>query len=412
MRNFSLSKFKQLPLVMTSMSRWDGDFSSASWSLAKTFARDQVVVYVDYPFTLLDFIRERKKPSVKARKRALLFGENCLIPLPDYGPNLYALTPPLMLPINWLPPGWLYRTLAEWNNLRLSRQITKGLQHLGWTDFIFFNSFNPLYLSSLPEGFSPKAFIYQSRDNIRALEPYLRKHGAYLEVEAIREADLSLATSRLLQKELSELSGDTVAYFPNAADFTLFKSAYEKALPLPEELQELPRPIIGYTGNICHRIDYEIIKGICEKNPEKSVVLVGPRNHWGHTNIDLDALPNLHFTGPKKIEQLPAYLAHFDLLVLPFLCNDVTRSIYPLKINEYLASGKPVVATPFSEDIQSFHPHIRLESEKESFIRAIDEELRQDLPEKSEKRYREAAANTWEGRVSLFWKLVNQTFSL
>jgi glycosyltransferase involved in cell wall biosynthesis len=412
MSNFSLSKFKQLPLVMTSMSRWDGDFSSASWSLAKTFAKDQVVIYVDYPFTLLDFFRERKKPSVKARKRALLFGENCLKPLTAYGPNLYALTPPLMLPINWLPPGWLYRKLAGWNDRRLSRQITKGLRHLGWSDFIFFNSFNPLYLSSLPTGFSPKAFIYQSRDNIRALEPYLRKHGSYLEIDAIQEADLSLATSRLLQKELEELSGNKVAYFPNAADFNLFKAAYEADLPLPRELDGLPRPIIGYTGNICHRIDYEIIKEICEKNPEKTLVMVGPRNHWGHTDIDLDALPNLHFTGPKKIEQLPAYLAHFDLLVLPFLCNKVTKSIYPLKINEYLASGKPVVATPFSEDIRSFHPHIRLEADKQSFVRAIDEELAQDLPEKAAKRYQEAAANTWEGRVSLFWKLINQTFSL
>ncbi|WP_235954590.1 glycosyltransferase [Cyclobacterium salsum] len=412
MSNFSINEFKQLPIVMTSMSRWDGDFSSASWSLAKTFAQNQVVIYVDYPFTLIDFIRERKKTHLKARIPALLYGKNCLTPLTEYHTNLFALTPPLMLPINWLPPGKLYRLLAGWNNRRLSKSIQKGLLKLTITDFIFFNSFNPLYLSSLPKRFTPKAFVYQSRDNIRALEPYLRKHGSYLEIEAVKNARLSLATSRLLQKDLEQLSGENVAYFPNAADFNLFKSAFENKIPLPDELKNLPRPIIGYTGNICHRIDYELLKGICENNPEKSMVLVGPRNHWGHTNVDLDKLPNLHFTGPKKIEQLPSYLAHFDVLILPFLCNEVTRSIYPLKINEYLASGKPIVATPFSEDIQSFSPLIRLEKDALSFSRTITEELESDTPQKGLQRYQEASKNTWEGRVSLFWELLNQTFSL
>src|SRR5690606_19088504 len=123
---------------------------------------------------------------------------------------------------------------------------------------------------------------------------------------------------------------------------------------LPEDLGRIPRPIIGYTGNICHREDYELVNAICRGHPDKNLVMVGPRNHIGHTEIDLDAIPNLHFLGPKKLEQLPAYLANFDVLILPFLCNEVTKSIYPLKINAYLASGKPVVATPFSEDIDSF----------------------------------------------------------
>ncbi|WP_439481390.1 glycosyltransferase [Cyclobacterium plantarum] len=412
MNNFSISSLKQLPIVMTSMSRWDGDFSSASWSLAKTFSRDQVVLYVDYPFTLLDYFRERKKKAIRLRKPALLWGKNNLKPLPEYGTYLYAVTPPLMLPINWLPEGMIYGFLARWNDRRLAKSIKKGLKRLKLEDFIFFNSFNPLYLSQLPKNFKPRVIVYQSRDNIRALEPYLRKHGAGNEIKAIRNADISLATSRQLQEDLQILSKKNVAYFPNAADFNLFKSAYETKLSLPDDLQNIPSPIIGYTGNICHRQDYDLIAYICASNPEISLVLVGPRNHQGHTHIDLDKIPNLYFTGPKGIEQLPQYLAHFDLLILPFLCNEVTRSIYPLKINEYLASGKPIVATPFSEDIRSFYPLIRLENDPESFALAIKQELESDNPDKAEKRYVEASKNTWEGRVALFWKLLDQTFSL
>lgn len=412
MNNFSISSLKCLPIVMTSMSRWDGDFSSASWSLAKTFSREQVVLYVDYPFTILDFFRERKKKAVKIRQSALLRGKNCLKPLTEYSPYLYALTPPLMLPINWLPKGLIYDFLAGWNDRRLAKSIQKGLKKLNSEEFLFFNSFNPLYLSKLPVNFKPRAVVYQSRDNIRALEPYLRKHGAENEIQAIQVADISLATSRQLQKDLQRLSNKQVAYFPNAADFNLFKSAYNSELPKPADLKNIPLPIIGYTGNICHRLNYDLIAEICEANPDISLVMVGPRNHQGSTNIDLDKIPNLYFTGPKKIEQLPGYLAHFDALILPFLCNEVTKSIYPLKINEYLASGKPIVATPFSEDIQSFFPLIRLENDPTAFALAVKQEIAGDNPEKAEKRYAEASKNTWEGRVSQFWDLLNQTFSL
>ncbi|AKP54210.1 UDP-galactopyranose mutase [Cyclobacterium amurskyense] len=406
MKDFSNLTFDKVTIVMTSMSRWDGEFSSASWSLAKTFAQTQKVIYVDYPFTFLDYLKERKKPSVKARKSALIWGNNSIKQLSQFSPKLYALSPPLMLPINWLPQGSLYNFFSNWNDRRLAKSISKALKELHEEAFIYFNSFNPLYLTKLPNSFKPNAFVYQSRDNIRALEPYLRKHGARKEIEAVQSADLSLVTSRMLQKDLEALSGKKVAYFPNAADFELFKSAYELELNVPKDLKNIPKPIIGYTGNICHRLDYDLIKTVCEANPDKSMVMVGPRNHQGHTDINLDEIPNLYFTGPKKIEQLPQYLAHFQLLILPFLCNEVTKSIYPLKINEYLASGKPIVATPFSEDIQLFHPLISLEKSPQDFNKAIEMELTTNTEEKAKSRYTEASKNTWKGRVKLFWELL------
>src|SRR5690606_22516961 len=147
---------------------------------------------------------------------------------------------------------------------------------------------------------------------------------------------------------------------------------------------------------------------ICIAHPDKNLVMVGPRNYYGHTNIDLDAIPNLHFLGSKRLEQLPSYLAHFDVLILPFLINEVTRSIYPLKINEYLASGKPVVATPFSEDIQTFGDWISLEHEHQQFSEAIQKELDEDAPEKRKGRNEAASKNTWENRAETFWKLLQE----
>lgn len=395
------SSATQLPIVMISMSRWDGDFSSAAWSLAQTFAQTRPVLYVDYPYTISDYMRERDDARVQRRKKALMWsGSNRLLPLTQYSGELYALTPPLMLPTNRFAPGWLYNRLKAFNDNMLARSITEGLKELGYEKFIFFNSFNPLYLTKKPDDFKPELFLYQSRDNIRALEPYLRRHGAAGEIDAIQEADFSFATARQLQKDLRELSGENVRYLPNAANFDSFKTAYEQDLPMPEELKSLKRPIIGYTGNICHRTNYELLQKVCEAHSDKSVVMVGPRNHWKHTDIDLDAIPNLHFTGGKPIEALPAYLAHFDALILPFLCNDVTLSIYPLKINEYLASGKPVIATPFSEDIRSFSDVIELADTPAEFATAITQALESDTPERARARYERAASNTWQDRVS------------
>jgi glycosyltransferase involved in cell wall biosynthesis len=391
----------QLPIVMISMSRWDGDFSSAAWSLAQTFARTRPVLYVDYPYTISDFFRERRDVRVQRRKKALKWGGGKrVLRLSQFSGELYALTPPLMLPANRFSPGRLYDGLKAFNDNMLARSITEGLKELGFEKFIFFNSFNPLYLTRKPAKFEPELFLYQSRDNIRALEPYLRKHGAAGEIEAIQQADFSFATARQLQKDLQKLSREQVRYLPNAANFDSFKTAYEQDLPMPEELKSLKRPIIGYTGNICHRSNYDLLEKVCEAHSDKSVVMVGPRNHWKHTDIDLDAIPNLHFTGGKPIEALPAYLAHFDALILPFLCNEVTRSIYPLKINEYLASGKPVIATPFSEDIRSFSDVIELADTPAEFATAISQALESDSPELARARYERAARNTWQDRVS------------
>ncbi|MBK7426984.1 MAG: glycosyltransferase [Saprospiraceae bacterium] len=393
---------------MISMSRWDGEFSSASWSLAKTFAKNGPVYYVDYPFTWLDLWRERHMDRIKKRKNALFFSKDFVNSIPGEDPNLKSITPPAMFPINWLSPGAIYENLLRRNNSKLQDCIKKALRQDGHKSCILLNSFNPIYLQELSADFPAEFFVYQSRDNIRALEPYLQKHGSYLEIRCIQNADFSIATSLQLTKDLTAISGKEVQYFPNAADIALFETAYNSILQIPKDILDIPHPIIGYTGNICHRLDYEIIQRVATEHPEKSIVLVGPRNHYGHTDIDLDAIPNLYFTGPKSIKDLPAYLQHFDVLILPFLCNELTKSIYPLKINEYLASGKPVVSTPFSEDILLFKDVVYLADSSSEFSQNISVALQENTPGKAEARNKVAASNSWDARVARFWDLISK----
>ncbi len=108
-----MQDFLKLPIVIISMSRWDGDYSSTSWALAKTFSKNQPVIYVDYPYTWTEFARKRKQPSLQKRQMALLFKKDALISLNQYQDSLYALTPPLMIPDNWLPSGRMYKYLTK-----------------------------------------------------------------------------------------------------------------------------------------------------------------------------------------------------------------------------------------------------------------------------------------------------------
>ena len=398
--------YRKLPIVILSMSRWDGDFSSASWSLAKAFAQENEVYYVDYPFTWSDVAREWRKDQVRKRRSALLYGIGATHPIPGQADSLRSMTPKAMLPINWAPPGsGIYAMLSTWNNRSLFRTIHRELRKAGHRSYILFNSFNPLYGYQRPRGMEVALYAYQSRDNLRALEYYLRKHGEQLEIDVIRNADFSLATSRQLRADLMELSGKPVHYFPNAADIELFSKAQSGDLPRPADIAHIDRPIIGYTGNICQRMDYDILQDISHRHPDKAIVLVGPKNFYAHTDIDLDSLPNVYFCGPKRIEELPAYLAHFDVLILPFKCNELTKSIYPLKINEYLASGKPVVSTNFSEDIAGFGDTIYLSGPTADFSTLIDHAIQSENAEKRAQRIAVSKTNSWDARVQLFWQI-------
>src|SRR5690606_437014 len=122
--------------------------------------------------------------------------------------------------------------------------------------------------------------------------------------------------------------------------------------------------------------------------------------------IGLTEYPNVIMAGAKKIDQLPAYLQYFDCALIPFKKNTLTRSIYPLKINEYLAAGRPVVATDFSEDIEGFGDVIYIGRSREEFVKLIDVAMAENGQARIEARTAVANTNTWSARVEQFWKIL------
>jgi glycosyltransferase involved in cell wall biosynthesis len=163
-------------------------------------------------------------------------------------------------------------------------------------------------------------------------------------------------------------------------------------------------------GQINERLDRELITVVARAHPEWSIVLVGPILR------DLDvgplaALPNVHFLGPASLDRLPEFLKPMDVCTVPFHVNEHTRTMNPLKVLEYLAAGKPVVATPLPA-LRAYGPHVALPSGPREFAAAVEQALADDCEARRRTRAEFAGRHSWESRLEEIWGLVEMTAAL
>jgi teichuronic acid biosynthesis glycosyltransferase TuaH len=396
---------RQCDIICFSLSRWDAAISSPAFSLAREFAKTNRVFFIEHPFSWKDYFTYRKTQQVQIRREAMLSGKNIYANPEGLPANLTIVTPPLTIPVNFLPPGWLYNRLSTINDSKIIKVIRQTIRDHSIREFVYINFFDPYFVQQLPPDIKPIRTVYQSMDDITQVA-YSNRHGARLEEKIIRNFDYTLCTSKELTRLKSAFSPN-VHFHPNAADIDIFQKAATQVLPRPAALQGITQKIIGYTGSIEYRSDFELLKKVAEYHKDKILFFVGPVQGNEHREVGLDTMPNVIFAGARKITELPYYLQYFDCVLIPFRKNTLTRSIYPLKINEYLAAGKPVIATHFSEDIYTFRDVAYVTDTHEEFIQAIDKAIAENSEEKKNARMRVAAQNTWEARVRQFWDIIS-----
>lgn len=390
-------------IIIFALPRWDGPFSSTALSLAIELSKSTRVFYIENPFTLKDAITGILKPSFLKRMGALFLGIRKYCKIDSDNNNFVNVTPLVTIPINFLPKGKLYNFLNRINNFLVSRCLSSVINDYDIKEFIFINSYNPFYFRDVSD-YKPICSIYHCVDNISESR-YIGKHGSALEKEVITRFDLTITTSRKL---LEYASGLTKAAYclPNAVDFSLFRDTPNISVEIPPEVKS-NKTIIGYIGSIDHRIDYNLLKEIASVYPDWILLLVGPLSAEFNAS-GLKTFKNVLTTGSKPLRELPSYIRFMNCGIIPFLCNKLTESIYPLKLNEYLALGVPVVSTNFSVDLNDFLDVIKITDKQSDFIRSLRKEIDNDSEDKRFSRIKKASGNTWQSRVIDFWKIIDE----
>jgi glycosyltransferase involved in cell wall biosynthesis len=255
-------------------------------------------------------------------------------------------------------------------------------------DFVLW-VYTPMPVPAL-RALEPAVVIYDCMDelaNFRFAPPELRQR----ERELFDWAD-HVFTGGYSLWEAKRLQHDSAHPFPSSVDVAHFARA-RSPLPEPEDMQGIPRPRIGFYGVIDERFDIDLVRCVADVRPEWQLIILGPV-----VKIDPADLPrnrNVHYLGQKDYKQLPTYLAHWDVAMLPFARNEATEYISPTKTPEYLAAGKPVVSTDIRDVVRPYGEKdlVLIGRDTGSFVRAIEEAL-QDSPE------RRTRADAYVGRLS------------
>lgn len=381
-------------IIIVGQQAWDVEIGSNCRNIALEFSKHNRVLYVNSALDRITKIRYTKDPKVKKRLDVIHGKQSGLEQVSE---NLWVYYPDRIIEsINWLRVHWLFRVLNRRNNVRFASSIQRAISQLELKDFILFNDsdmFRSFYLKDL---LNPSITLYYSRDNMMATD-YYKRHGKHLEPEIMRKSDLCVANSVYLQQYCKNFN-ERSYYVGQGCDLELF----EKPAPssVPAGLQNVPGPIIGYVGALtAARLDIALLEYLANNHPDSSFVLVGPEDREFQKS-KLHYLRNVFFLGAKPVKDLPAYIQAFNICINPQLLNDLTIGNYPRKIDEYLAMGKPVVATR-TDTMEAFSNYTYLAANKEEFSDKIKIALLDNNFETQLKRKAFAFSHTWVNSVNL-----------
>lgn len=383
---------KNRDIIVVGIQPWDIEIGSNCKNIATEFAKNNRVLYVNSPLDRISMFRHRKLENIRKRIDIVNSGKSELVEISN---NLWKLYPATLIEsINWIRFPKLFDWFNKLNNKRFANQILWAIEKLDFHNYIIFNDSDMFRSFYMKELLKPDIYIYYTRDNLIAVD-YWKKQGVRIEALHMQKADLVVANSTYLAA-LAKKSNPNSFYVGQGCDVSLFNTNLVKIIP--SDIQYIPKPIIGYIGALLSlRLDINVIEFIAVKCPNWSVVLVGPEDETFIAS-SLHQLKNVFFLGNKTENELPSYLNHFDVAINPQFLSPVTIGNYPRKIDEYLAMGKPTVATK-TEAMRVFADYTYLAENKEDYITLIEKALQEDNDQIRLNREAFAQNHTWENNV-------------
>lgn len=381
-----------LNLVIFSLAPWNITYGCNIKDLSLEFSKHHKVLYIDVPLKRKERWLKGSNPIVQEAKNRIR-SRNLLTKLSE---NLWHYTPEEILEsVNSVKNDRIFDTINSVNNKRFAKSIRKAVKAVGFEDYILINDNNIYDGFLLKELASPSLYVYYLRDKLSAMK-YWKLHVPRLEPTLIAGMHLVVANSEYLADYAREFNAHSY-YVGQGCDVTQFLKKPDPAA-IAETFREIPKPIVGYVGALnAERLDIPLIEQIATGLPDHSFVFVGPEDQVFESS-KLHDLKNVYFLGKKEFSELPLYMNGFDVAINPQCLNEITIGNYPRKVDEYLATGKPVVATE-TKAMNPFRDHVYLCRNAEDYIKAIPLAIAENDGTREQGRRAFACEHTWKNNA-------------
>ncbi|MBU1012720.1 MAG: glycosyltransferase [Bacteroidetes bacterium] len=395
---------KDRDIIVYGLQPFDLGIASTCKYTALEMSKNNRVLYVNSPLQRKFAMFHKDLPEVQKRLKILKGEAPDLEQINDKMWTLYPRT--MSESINWIKSVSIFNFFNKINDKRFARKIKETADKLGFKNYLLFNDNSMITGFYLKELLKPDVFIYLLRDAV-ILVPYHAYHGSRLQPQIIAKADITVTNSDYFA-EYARQTNPNSYMIGQGCDLSRYNDDDGK-LEIPGDLKGIKKPIIGYVGFLTEiRLDIEVLVHIAEQRTDWNLVLVGPEDE-AFKKSKLHQLSNVIFLGRKDPSELAAYIKGFDVALNPQIVNPITDINYPLKIDEYLAMGKPTVATK-TTFMAYFKDITYLPSTKEEYIIEIDKALKEDSPELAKKRIAVASSHSWGNFVDQIYNHINDLY--
>lgn len=313
--------------------------------------------------------------------------------------NLYVFSP-VFLPLQGKP------VFDKINNILLKLQIKMTCRFIGISEPILW--LENVRAADMMGWFKSPLTVYHVSDLFANSSYTANQQSQRRREERIsNESDLTICVSKELYV-LKKAARDNVFYIPHGVDFDLFQEAVRKKETL-EELKDVPKPVAGYFGTMTAYNDIDLLLWCACNLPDVSFVFAGQIT--GGDYSQLRRLDNVYLLGRMRYEKIPRLCACFDVCMLQWKMSEWIRCCHPLKMFEYMASGKPIVSVPIKEVMQ-YSDIVSIANDKQQFCDAIRWELDNDTPQRAQRRIEIAQQQSWDKNVEKISELIIQSMSI
>jgi glycosyltransferase involved in cell wall biosynthesis len=370
---------------------WNAENRTSSHHIAARLAKRHPLLYVDCPG-----LRAPKASGRDVKKLVKKLGQAAALPR-KVGEQTWHMVLP-QFPFRRLPLA------SELNRELGALLVRRAARHLGMErPLLWFAVPHPgILLGRLGERFS----VYYCIDDYAALPDVDKAQIRVMDRHLTENASQVFVSAQTLLDAKAGMNPNLV-YSPHGVDVEHFGRAASDELATAPKARDLGHPVIGFFGLIEGWIDLDLLHFLAKSRPNWTFLLIG------RVAVDVSALEklgNVVFPGPQPYADLPSWAKAFDVAIYPGGQNEFVRNANPLKIREYLATGKPVVSVS-SREVERFRGVVRIANGHEAFLKEIDDALANDTAEAREARLKMVSTMSWDARVDEVMTQVEATMA-